>query len=192
MGLARLLSPFRTAVPTDDRGAVAQAPPVALPRTPTARATEQLIDQIDDRVALLHHRRTPLLAPPMDHIAVAPCGVWIVHSRGHAGRIAARRPMFGDPRLTIGGHDRSDLLASLEQQVGYVERALAHDHPDVAVRSALLFVDTEAPLVSTPHLGSYLFFGTPSVVRHLNSDGPLRPERIQVVAELLEARFPGA
>lgn len=166
--------------------------PVPVDRSPASRVAEQLIEHCHESVILLHHRRTPRVKPHIDHLAIAPSGVWIVHSRRNQGRVATRKPMFGDPKLTIGGRERMDLLENLGRQVGYVEAALSRDHPDVQVRSALCFVDTEAPLLRTLYLGSYLFFGAPAIATHLNSDGPFSPARVEALAALLEAKFPPA
>ena len=82
--------------------------------------------------------------------------------------------MFGDPKLTIGGRERTDLLRSLARQVDDVRTALAAAHPQVEVRSALCFVDSEAPLLRPMYLGSYLFFGS------------------QALAEASQQRWPAA
>ena len=175
-----------------------QAPAVAPPASamrelpPAVRMASQLREAVSDEVVLLHHRRTPRVKPHIDHLAIAPSGVWIIHSRRNQGRVATRKPMFGDPKLTIGGRERTDLLMTLERQVSYVLAALRKDHPAVEVRSALCFVDTEAPLLRTLYLGSYLFFGAPAIAKHLNSEGPCTPERVQAIASLLEDRFPPA
>lgn len=171
---------------------VAAAPTPVQGRPAALRVAEQLQEACGDDVVLLHHRRTPRPKPHIDHLVMTRTGVWIVHSRRNQGRVATRKPMFGDPRLTIGGRERTDLLVNLSRQVGYVSAALEPTHPEVEVRSALCFVDTEAPLLRTLYLGSYLFFGAQAVAKHLNSDGPCSPARIREVAALLEDHFPAA
>jgi hypothetical protein len=158
----------------------------------TGRVAEQLAEHCDDAVILLHHRATPRVKPNIDHLAICPSGVWVIDTRRNKGRVATRKPMFGDAKLTIGGRERTDLLLNLERQVEYVRQALAKTAPGVPVRSALCFVDTEAPLLRTLYLGAYLFFGTPAVAKHLNSEGPLGTEQIKAIATVLEARFPPA
>jgi hypothetical protein len=160
--------------------------------SPAARIAEQLVEQCSDEVVLLHHRKTPRVKPHIDHLAICRSGVWIIHTRRNQGRVATRKPMFGDPKLTIGGRERTDLLMNLERQVSYVEAALLKTAPDVPVRSALCFVDTEAPLIRMLYLGSYLFFGAPALVKHLNSEGSCDATQIQALATVLEAKFPPA
>lgn len=173
----------------------ATAAPVPVPsqeRPAATRVAEQLQEACGDDVVMLHHRRTPRVKPHIDHLVMTRTGVWIVHSRRNQGRVATRKPMFGEPKLTIGGRERTDLLTNLSRQVGYVEAVLEAAHPDVQVRSALCFVDTEAPLLRTLYLGSYLFFGAQAVAKHLNSDGPCDPARAREVAAILESSFPAA
>jgi hypothetical protein len=160
--------------------------------SPAARIAEQLVEQCSDDVVLLHHRKTPRVKPHIDHLAITRSGVWIIHSRRNQGRVATRKPMFGDPKLTIGGRERTDLLMNLERQVSYVEAALLKTAPDVPVRSALCFVDTEAPLIRMLYLGSYLFFGAPALVKHLNSEGSCDDAQLQAVSKVLEDKFPPA
>lgn len=170
----------------------ATLPLPSVQRAPSVRVAEQLREHCADGVVLLHHRARPRVRPNIDHLIVSPSGVWVVHSRRNQGRVAIRKPLFGDPRLTVGGHERTDLLEHLDGQVGDVETVLDRIHPDVKVRSAICFVDTPAPLVRTLYLGSYLFFGSQALAAHLNTGGPLVPTRVGEVAELLEEHFPAA
>jgi hypothetical protein len=165
----------------------------AAPVAASKQVAEQLRAICDGaRVVLLHHRAASDAVPRLDHLAVGPSGVWVTHSRVPSGRVETRQPMFGRTKLTIGGRERMDLLATLEAQRTEIARALALDHPTVDVRSALCFADTEPPLQRLLYLGSYLFFGTESLAVHLGSDGPLEPATVQAVAETLEAAFPPA
>nr|WP_235523401.1 nuclease-related domain-containing protein [Cellulomonas sp. Root485] len=93
-----------------------------------AKGEEQLgrgLDSLADRgVRLLHDRRIPRTRANIDHIAVAPSGVYVIDAKRYAGRPTLRveggviRPRTS--RLVIGSRDGTKLVEGVHKQVGLV------------------------------------------------------------------------
>ena len=117
------------------------------------RSLAGVLDRLaPDGVLALHHRQVPEGGPTIDHLAVAPSGIWVLDARRLAGPIRWRAARSGGrPRLVVNRRDETGLLVRLDRQVREVRRALfERDVPDVRVRGALCFVDTEVRLRQRP------------------------------------------
>lgn len=128
--------------------------------------------------------------PPIDHLVVAPSGVWIVASeRVTCARVSVRRRhLAGDHRLRIGSRDRTGLLDTLDHQVAAV-RAELFDALDAPVRAALVLPGAEFPLLRTLIARDHLILRPGQLLGQLEARGPLRRSRARVVAGLLDARL---
>lgn len=95
---------------------------------------------------MLHDRRAPGCLSAIDHLVVAPSGVWVVDSMGFSGKVRASggRRRRGRPSLQLGGRDRTPLLDDIAARVQAVRTALA-DSPEgrVPFRAALCFSDED-------------------------------------------------
>lgn len=97
---------------------------------------------------MLHDRLIPGTRANIDHIVVAPGGVWVVDSKRYRGQTPALRVEGGlfrprVDRLVVGGRDRTRLVDGVLGQVAVVREAL----PDVPVTGALCFIDAGRPLI---------------------------------------------
>ncbi len=77
---------------------------------------------------MLDDRRVPGAKATLNHLVVAPSGVWVVEAKDYDGRVE-RRDVGGwfkvDERLYVGGKDRSHLVDGLDRHVIGVENLLA-------------------------------------------------------------------
>jgi hypothetical protein len=106
-------------------------------------------------VRVLNDRRVPGTRGNIDHIVIAPAGVFVVDAKRYEGRIRVRDVggfFKRDERLHVGGRDCSHLAENMAWQVAAVERALRSvgADPIPAVTPVLCFVRGEWPLLS-PH-----------------------------------------
>ncbi len=108
-----------------------------------------------ENIAVLNDRRVKGTRGNIDHILVAPAGVFVVDAKNYRGliRVRDRGGLFRtDLRLYVGRRDCSHLAEGLRWQVEAVTRALASvgagDMP--AVTPVLCFVDGEWPLFRRP------------------------------------------
>lgn len=58
------------------------------------RVAEVLAKHLDGRAVVLHDRRLPRSRANIDHIAVAPSGVWVIDAKRYKGKVAVAKPPF--------------------------------------------------------------------------------------------------
>ena len=107
----------------------------------------QLHTQLGDRAVVLDDRKVPGTKCHIDHIVVAPSGVWVVDANEFNGRVE-RRDVGGwfkvDERLYVAGKDRTGLVDGIDRQVAAVENVLKKEGLEsVPVHAALCFVNSE-------------------------------------------------
>ncbi len=106
-------------------------------------------------VRVLHDRSVPGTSGNIDHLVVAPAGVFVVDAKHYEGliRIRDRGGLFRtDLRLYVGRRDCSELAENMGWQVAAVERALQSAALEVMppITPVLCFVEGEWPLFRPP------------------------------------------
>jgi len=144
-------------------------------------------------VRLLHDRRMNGRRGNIDHLAVAPTGVYVIDAKAHRGKVRIERPLTGLEKLLIGGRDRSKLLDGLDRQLGVVRQLLLDiGDTDVPVHGVLCFTDAHLPWMRSLRLRGHVLMYERALARKLNSDGPLTEARIDSLARSLAAALPPA
>ena len=92
---------------------------------------------------MLHDRAAPMSRANIDHIAIAPSGVYVIDCKRYSGKIEVTAPLFGAQKLIIKGRDRTSLIKSLERQVAHVKAALGDLDEGIPVHGCLCFVAPE-------------------------------------------------
>lgn len=142
---------------------------------------------------ILHDRRMPRRAGNIDHIAIAPAGVFVIDAKAHSGRVAVERPLFGSPKLRVNGRNRTKLVDGLDRQVAAVRAVLERvDHADIPVQGVLCFTDADLPLLRTLTIRGHLLLYRKALARRLNATGPLQAAQIDQLARRLATEFPPA
>jgi hypothetical protein len=105
-----------------------------------------LLDRLaSDRIQVIHDRRMPRSRANIDHLVVAPSGVYVVDAKKYSGKVERRDRgswFRADYRLYVNGRDRSTLLESVRRQADVVQGLLP---ADVVVRPVLCFVGADWP-----------------------------------------------
>lgn len=163
-----------------------------------ARGEEQLGKGLDerssDRLRLLHDRRIPKSRANIDHLAVAPTGVYVIDAKKYRGRPHLKveggilRPRV--ERLLVGSRDCSRLVDGVVKQVDVVHGLLGEDVP---VQGVLCFVEADWPLIG----GAFVTRGVQALwprklYPQLALDGPLGDDRIAEVHRTLARGLPPA
>lgn len=149
---------------------------------------EALARRCDERVAVLHDRRVPRSKANIDHIAIAPSGVWVIDTKRYKGKVEVRKPWFGEPELVIAGRRKTMLVEGLDKQVSLVREVV----PEPLVRGCFCFVESELPLFGTPEISGHLMLRRKTLAKRLNADGPLTEDDVALLTERLAAAFPPA
>ena len=108
------------------------------------------LSELPEPTRVLNDRRIPGTRANIDHIVVAPSGVWVVDAKRYKNKRPELRVEGGiiRPRvesLRIGGRDRTSLVAGLGKQVALMRAAL--DGTGVPVHGALCFLEADWPLI---------------------------------------------
>jgi hypothetical protein len=147
--------------------------------------------------AVLHDRRKPGTQFNLDHLVVAPDGVWVVDSKHYKGQLEHRAAgTFLRPasHLYVGGHRRTELVENMGWQVTTVAQALDDllDGPPVKLHPVLCFVGVTMPVWQRPfRIGDVLVTWPTALMRTLvKSTGPLTIAERQAIAGRLATALP--
>lgn len=150
-------------------------------------------------VIVLHDRRMPGSRANIDHLAIAPSGVWVIDAKRYKGKIEVRKPLLGKAKLMIAGRDKTKLVDGLAKQVDAVQAAIEEIAPQVPVHGCFCFVapegilaDSGLPMVRTLSIDGFPFFYPRRLAKRLRKPGDLNDEDTRLVAEQLAQRFPAA
>jgi hypothetical protein len=149
-----------------------------------------------DGVRVLHDRRPPGRTGAFDHVAIGPSGVYVVVIRRYKGAIEVRDKggrHTRDEHLYVGGRDRSRLVTSLVERRDRVANVLHRTHPGVRVTPVLCFVDPEESTATTSfRLRGVTVTWAKALQRLVASPGPLDPDEVDEITQLLAVRLPPA
>lgn len=155
---------------------------------------ERIVGRVLDSlpgVLVLHDRAVPGSSANIDHVAIAPTGVYVIDAKHYSGE--PRLDRLGDGsilRLKVGGDDRSELVVGVRRQLGIVAEALAD--PSVPVRAVLCFVGAEWPGSNGFVIDGVGVTSPERLGELLASPGPLSPDAIAVLHARLRDRLAAA
>jgi hypothetical protein len=141
----------------------------------------------------LHNRRMPNGRGDIDHIAIAPTGVYVIDTKDWKGKVEIVRPWFGAPKLLINRRDCSNLLDGLERQIAAIRAVLDRERAAaIPTRGALCFTQADLPWLRTQELRGHLLLYRKALAKRLNAEGPLDAVEIERVARELATALPAA
>jgi len=129
---------------------------------------------------VLNDRRVPGTRGNIDHIVIAPAGVFVVDAKNHRGMVEIRNRgwlLRPDYRLTVGRRDYSAMADNMGWQVEAVLAALlsASVDPLPPVTPVLCFLEAVWPL-----------FGAPDEFHGVRLDGPRSIRRLLTNSTILD------
>ncbi len=129
----------------------------------------------------------------IDHIAVAPTGVFVIDAKAISGAVRVVRPWFGQPKLLVNGRDRTKLIDGLDRQVGTV-RAVLEDIgcSEIPVHGMMCFTEADLPLIGTQRIRGHELLYRKALAKRLNAPGPLTADAVQSTGRLLAQALPAA
>lgn len=162
----------------------------------TARALATRLQR--SNAVVIHDRRVPGRGRTnIDHIAIGPGGVTVIDTKSSHGRvqIATVGILHRREQLLVNGRDRTSQLDALERQLARVATVLdRHDASDIGVLGALCFpfMHREWLHYSRARNGLITVDDPAHIAKLTKRAGPLRPEKIDWLANLLTRAFPPA
>ena len=135
-------------------------------------------------------------AADIDHVVVAPWGVFVIDAKNYEGRVE-RRDRGGwfstDYRLYVGGRDKTALIAGLDKQVKAVRTALGEPFAEVRIYKTLCFVNADWSLFARPiELGGAHVLWPRALGKLIRSEGTLGRETIERIERTLALALPAA
>jgi hypothetical protein len=160
------------------------------------RALGERLDEIAAGGAVaLHDRRIPGTRANIDHIVVAPAGVFVIDAKKYAGKVE-KRDVGGlfkkDERLYVGRRDCSKLVEGMRNQVGVVRAVLASrdEGAEVPVTGALCFVGAEWPFFARPMQFADVVVAWPKRIASMfDKEVALSPEQVAMLGKVLAERL---
>lgn len=150
----------------------------------------------DDGMAVLHDRRIPGSRANIDHLVIAPWGVFIIDAKNYKGRVEKRDRggwFSTDYRLYVGGRDKTKLLPSLAKQAEAVRMALGDEFADVRICKTICFVHADWSLFARPvELDGVHVLWPRALGKLLRTEGQLTRKEIERLERKLAVALPAA
>lgn len=162
---------------------------------------EKLAQRLDtlsgEGVRLLHDRRIPGTRANIDHIAVAPSGVFVIDAKRYRGRPHLRVEggilRVRVEKLMVGTRDCTKLVEGVAKQVRLVHDVVVALPTEAFVRGMLCFVEADWPLIGGAFAISDVDVLWPKkVAEKLLAPGNLAPDAVAEVHAVLARHFPPA
>jgi hypothetical protein len=180
----------------DDPGIVTAAPTIA---PPVATAADVLVTELEAGLGrdtvVLHGRTVPNTRGDVDHVIVAPSGVWLVDTKNYWGLVEKRDAgnwRTVDHRLFVNGRDQTNLVDDLAWQATGV-RALLDPLGlgDVPVHPVLLFIGSAGRWFAKPiDIDGVRAMWTTKLLEFVAAPGPLDDTTCRTIATELSAQLP--
>lgn len=156
-----------------------------------------LHNHLNEGSVILTDRGVPGTKSNIDHIVVAPSGVWIIDSKVWRGKIEYKSTsMFGtEKRLFVGGKDRTAAVEAIFNLVIPVAQVLGDK--SVPIKPALVFIDGDwsdasaARIVtSRPYQHLSVWISWPKAIwKKINEPGPLDADDVKHIVAHLDAKL---
>ena len=144
-------------------------------------------------IHIIHDRQVPGPRANIDHIVIAPSGVYVIDAKKYTGRIEFRGLLRNERRLYVGGRNRTELADRVQDQVNIVRLALGPDHADVPVHGVLCFVDGDWGWIIRPQRLDAVHVLWPSALAQLvASDGVLDDHLVASMTRQLTSQLAAA
>jgi hypothetical protein len=140
-------------------------------------------------ISTLHDRKLPGSAANVDHVVIAPTGVFTIETKSYTGTLEVRAH---GTQIWVSGRNRSSVLDQARRQAHVVEALLAGTGIDIPIHPVLCFVDTSLPIFSPKQVGGVAICTVNSLARRIRKfpNPPLSTEAMRSVFETLDLRLP--
>ena len=112
--------------------------------------------ELPESAIVLHDRRVPGSRANIDHIVVAPSGVWVIDAKAYGGKVERRTIgsiWNAQNRVFVAGRDRTKLVLAMPRQLEATLVGAGCGVPlasEVTVRAAVCFVSSDWGFFAKP------------------------------------------
>ncbi len=154
--------------------------------------------ELPKSVHALHDRRIPGSRANIDHVLVAPSGVWVIDAKLYRGKVERRTtgPIWRrEPSVFVGGRDRTKVIQGMSRQLDAVRLSIATDPlaADVVIRPVVCFVSSDWALFAKPfEISGVLVTWPQNLVERIAAAGPLTATGVARIANRIGVALPAA
>lgn len=156
------------------------------------------LKDLPEPARVLNDRRIPGTRANIDHIVVAPSGVWVIDAK----RYKSKRPELHVEggiirprveRLRIGGRDGTKVVDGVHKQVSLVRASLEDAGITAPIHGALCFLEGDWPMIGGSFaVGEVHVLWPRLLVKRINAESAQQDIDIDQVHSLLATSFPVA
>lgn len=153
---------------------------------------ETLAKRLTNDAVLLNDRKIPRSRANIDHLAIAPSGIWVIDAKYYKGQL--KRVDKGgwfktDQRVYVNGRDQTKLIQGLHLQASVVRNSLGDT--DVPIHSTLCFLHAEWDFFLKPFQidGVWVTYGK-HLAEMIGKPGPLSKDEVLHLANSLATALP--
>jgi hypothetical protein len=156
------------------------------------RRLARLLDtELVDAVTL-HDRKVPVTRGNLDHLVIAPSGIWLVDAKRYAAEVECRSTGAfgsGEPRLFVNGRNQTRLVHAMGWQVAAVRAQLdTIGFGDVPVHPVVCFTSSRWARGTSPFDVHGVLVTWPSaLVEAIGASGGLDVRMVDLVAHHLSS-----
>jgi hypothetical protein len=173
------------------------------PKWTKGAAGEYLMDlslhnHVNEGAVILTDRQVPGTKSNIDHIVIAPSGVWIIDSKVWKGKIEYKSETKKSTakRLFVGGKDRTSAVEAIFNLVIPVAQVLGDQ--SVPIKPALVFIEGDwsdisgaRVLAGKPYQHLSVWISWPKAIwKKINEPGPLDADAVKRIGAELDKALP--
>lgn len=154
--------------------------------------------ELPDSAIALHDRRIPGSRANIDHVVIAPSGVWVIDAKLYQGKVERRTlgPLWRrEAAVFVGGRNRSKVIHGMPREVEPVRATLAPDPlaDEVPVTPTVCFVASGWGLFAKPfEVAGVLVVWPQKLVERIAAAGPLTRTAVARIANRIALGLPSA
>jgi hypothetical protein len=145
-------------------------------------------------IEVLHDRLVPGSKANIDHVVVAPSGVYVVDAKHYTGRVEVRDVgglLQLRLQLYVDGRNQTKLVEAMYRQIEVVRTALGDEGASVPVSAFVCFVGAEWGLRARPkHFPDVTVLWPAALAERVASDGPFEHRVPDLAARLRQQLRP--
>lgn len=161
------------------------------------RLSSYLDRELIGHATVLHDIRVPKTRTRIDHLVVAPSGIWVINARNDSGKVECHSRgarLKSDPGLFVASRNRTRLVRAMRRRTDAVTRTLAPiGLSKVPIHRCLCFTNADWRFFSRPFSIEGVWIGWPrALAAAVRVSRVLDPPSVATLAQHLDAQLPGS